>query len=81
MLFDAVLVASKEGKTPTFAKEAPDFVEEAFLHYKPVGSLNEGSHILDGLANVRGAGVVQNNIDAYIEAVTEARFWDRSGKP
>lgn len=81
VLFDAVLVASKEGKTPTFAKEAPDFVEEAFLHYKPVGSLNEGSHILDGLANVRGAGVVQNNIDAYIEAVTEARFWDRSGKP
>jgi catalase len=81
VLFDAVLVASNEGKTPVFAKEAPDFVEEAFLHYKPIGTLDEGSAILAGLANVQGAGVVQNDMDAYIEAVTEARFWDRSGKP
>ena len=81
VLFDAVLVAGKQGKTPIFAKEVPDFVEEAFLHYKPVGALNEGCDILAGLEGVAGAGVVQNDIDAYIDAVTEARFWDRNGKP
>ena len=81
VLFDAVLVASKDGKTPVFAKEVPDFVEEAFLHYKPIGALHEGCAMIDGIEGVAGAGVVHNNIDAYIEAVTEARFWDRNGKP
>ncbi|RDW18874.1 catalase [Oceanobacillus chungangensis] len=80
VLFDAVLIASQNGKTPLFRFEAPYFIKEALLHYKPIGAIKEGAAILEEIQITGQNGVVIDNSKQFIEAVRKARFWDREGK-
>ena len=80
VLFDAVLLASENGKTPLFSFEAPYFVKEALLHYKPIGAIKAGASILEGLQISGQSGVVIDDSQQFIEAVRKARFWNRDGK-
>ncbi|GIO21661.1 catalase [Oceanobacillus sp. J11TS1] len=80
VLFDAILIASKEGKKPLYTKEAPTFVKEAFMHYKPIGAIQDGASVLEDLGLTGEKGVITNDTYQFIEAVAEARFWDRVGK-
>ncbi|UJL47164.1 catalase [Virgibacillus sp. NKC19-16] len=80
VLFDSILITNKEGKTSLFSKEAPYFVKEAFLHYKPTGAIKEGTNIIQDLQISGESGVVKDDSKQFIEAIRKARFWDRSGK-
>ncbi|RLL42691.1 catalase [Oceanobacillus piezotolerans] len=80
VLFDAILIVSQEGNTSLFSKEAPEFVKEAYTHYKPIGALKEGASVLKDLDISGQDGVVVDNSEKFIEAVAEARFWNRDGK-
>ena len=80
VLFDAVLLASENGKTPLFSFEAPYFVKEALLHYKPIGAIKAGASILEDLQISGQSGVVIDDSQQFIEAVRKARFWNRDGK-
>ncbi|MFS0749985.1 catalase [Oceanobacillus sp. 1P07AA] len=80
VLFDSILIASKEGTKPLFTKEAPNFVKEAYMHYKPIGAIQDGASVLHDLGLTDEKGVVTNNASQFVEAVAEARFWNRDGK-
>ncbi|WP_077596887.1 catalase [Oceanobacillus kimchii] len=80
VLFDAILIVNKEGTKPLFTKEAPNFVKEAYMHYKPIGAIQDGASVLHDLGLTDEKGVVTNNAKQFVEAVAEARFWNRDGK-
>ena len=82
VLFDAVYVASNDGATPMFKKNAMLFVQEAFTHYKPIGSTFSGDELLEEMGLVGQIGVLANDkvhfVDDFINAVAAHRFWDRA---
>ncbi|WP_339230466.1 catalase [Oceanobacillus sp. FSL K6-2867] len=80
VLFDAVLITNQNGKTPLFSFEAPYFIKEALLHYKPIGAIKDGAAILEDLEISGQSGIVIDNSQQFIEAIRMARFWDRDGK-
>ena len=83
VLFDAVYVASAQGKTPSFKKEASFFVEEAFTHYKPIASNFGGDQLLNELQLIGKLGVVSKEtgdifVESFTKAIAQHRFWDRT---
>lgn len=83
VLFDAVYVASPQGTTPAYQKEATYFVKEAYAHFKPIAASFHGDQLLDELGLKGQAGVIteetENNfVESFIYAIAEHRFWNRA---
>ncbi|MFJ7972133.1 catalase [Psychrobacillus sp. NPDC096389] len=83
VLFDAVFVASPQGITPAYQKEAAYFVKEAYAHFKPIAASFHGDQLLDELGLKGQAGVItgeqENNfVESFIQAIAEHRFWKRA---
>jgi len=80
--FDSVYIVRASVKSQTFNKQAANFIDEAFSHYKPIGA-NPG--LKEWLERNRIAGqpgvVIDDNIEQFtkelIEAISQHRFWDR----
>ncbi len=83
VLFDAVYIVSDAGKTNMFKKQAMLFIQEAYTHYKPIGSSYKGDQVLSDL-NLNGqVGVFTNEkgevfVNTFIQAISKHRFWDRA---
>ena len=73
-------VLLRHNPKPLFTKEAPNFVKEAYMHYKQIGAIQDGASVLHDLGLTDEKGVVTNNASQFVEAVAEARFWNRDGK-
>jgi catalase len=86
VVHDAVFVADGSGVGAlTKVAEAVHFVAEAFKHCKAVGAAGSGKALLQTAlpaAALTVAGVVTDgNINAFIKAVAQHRFWEREENP
>lgn len=84
VLFDAVYVAGGKESVSSLQerKEAKDFVNEAYSHFKAIGADNEGNVLLNAAGtDPEGAGVITGNgndlAKKFIKAVAEHRHWSR----
>ena len=83
VLFDAVYIASPQGTTPAYQKEAAYFVKEAYAHFKPIAATFYGEQLLDELGFKGQVGVItketENNfVENFTNAIANHRFWDRA---
>ncbi|WP_144510756.1 catalase [Bacillus sp. FJAT-22090] len=83
VLFDAVLVASPQGTTPMYQKEASYFVREAYAHFKPIAAIFSGDQLLDELGYTGQVGVIAKEtgasfVESFIDAIANHRFWNRA---
>ncbi|ALC80272.1 MULTISPECIES: catalase [Bacillus] len=81
VLFDAIYAAGGIAKNKAFYQDASSFINEAFLHFKPIGVTHEGkTWIKKEVENSKGVVVGENSsgfAEEFIEAITAHRFWDR----
>ncbi|PFP05729.1 catalase [Bacillus thuringiensis] len=82
LLYDGLLLIG--GKMDDhFLNKASSFVVESYNHFKPIGSLQNGSSIIQSL-NIEGKPGVLIEQDPtrlaneFIKAMTKQRFWDRA---
>ena len=65
--------------------DALHFIAEAYKHCKPIGGDNEGVQLIQqslGKDKAKGAGVITSgDLDEFIHAVKQHRFWDREENP
>ncbi len=83
VLFDAVYIVSDKGMTPMFKKQAMLFIQEAYTHYKPIGSSFSGDQVITDLHLDGQVGVFTSEkgitfVDTFIQAIAKHRFWDRA---
>ncbi|WP_054955298.1 catalase [Paenibacillus dakarensis] len=84
VLFDAVLVSGGRQSVDELLMEpkVPDFIKEAYQHFKPIAAIGEGTELLPA---VEGPGIVVSlaNDDLrmfnlnFIDAISEHRHWSR----
>jgi catalase len=85
VLFDAVLVAGGEQNINSLKlnKEAKEFINEAYGHYKAIGAVNEGvelfaaSGILNPTADSGVVAIKGEDASSFIEAIAKHRHWTR----
>ncbi|WP_062233465.1 catalase [Fictibacillus sp. FJAT-27399] len=83
VLYDAVYVAGGKDSVNSLkaVKEATTFVNEAFAHFKAIGTAGEGTELLAAAGvDSRAAGVVileSRNSESFIQAVAQHRHWAR----
>lgn len=82
VLYDAVYVAGSRQMSEKFSQQATHFIHEAFHHFKPIGSSNDGATLLEdsGITHAKGVileSSVNDFVDAFSEAIAIHRFWDR----
>jgi len=88
--FDAVFIAAGEESVDKLKvnKDALDFIDETYKHYKALGAVGEGVELLLAvgiLATETGPGItasrdkddIGNVADSFIQAVAEHRHWSR----
>lgn len=82
LLYDGLLLIGRE-MDDHFLNKASSFVVESYNHFKPIGSFQNGSSIIQFL-NVEGKHGVLIEQDStrlaneFIKAMTKQRFWDRA---
>ncbi len=86
VLFDAIYVPGGESINELLTNaDAVHFVAEAFKHCKPIGADNEGIELLKTALpedKVPSEGVVTSgNLDEFVEAIKQHRFWQREENP
>ncbi|WP_100406946.1 catalase [Bacillus solitudinis] len=82
VLFDAVYVVGTCKENNAFYKQATYFIQEAFSHYKPIGTTQEGKVLLniDNIENSPGVvygGKIKEFAERFIEAISHHRHWER----
>ncbi|KZZ84094.1 catalase [Bacillus sp. SJS] len=82
VLFDAIYAVGGKEASKRFHRDASAFLQEAFMHYKPIGATHEGEKWLEANEMKNSPGVVSGNssekfASAFIDAITEHRHWDR----
>lgn len=81
--FDAVYVDGGQNATRAFEREASQFINEAFIHYKPIAGTNEGRAWIENEKMKRSPGVFLDDkengdfVSQFIQGVASHRFWDR----
>jgi catalase len=88
--YDAVFVAGGKESVNKFKmnKDALDFIDEAYKHYKALGAVGEGVEVLlasgilatesgPGIAASRNKEDIENVALSFIQAVAEHRHWSR----
>ena len=82
LLYDGLLLIGGE-MDDHFLNKASSFVVESYNHFKPIGSFQNGSSIIQSL-NIEGKPGVLIEQDPtrlaneFIKAMTKQRFWDRA---
>ena len=83
VLFDALyVVGGKAENQAKFQSDIENFIDEAFMHYKPIGIATTGESFFEASNAKQGPGIVfaseNPNFDqAFVKAVGKQRFWDR----
>lgn len=82
-LFDSLYVVGGKAKDQVmFDEEVKKFVNDAYIHYKPIGIAARAKNYLTDTENNNLSGVIfeednSNFTDDFVEAVTTQRFWNR----
>ncbi|TFE00046.1 catalase [Jeotgalibacillus sp. R-1-5s-1] len=82
VIFDGLYLAGAKDPSRKFVLNTSYFLNEAYQHFKPIGATHEGNKWLEVNDIAESAGVIHADdtatfADAYIEAVTAHRHWDR----
>ncbi len=80
--FDAVYLVNASKTNKAFNKNAANFVNQAFSHYKPIAATHQGIQFfalnnLNGQPGVVTGYDVRNFPDEFINAIALHRYWDR----
>ncbi|MCJ8009331.1 catalase [Lederbergia wuyishanensis] len=81
VLLDAIYIGGGDGGNAKFNQDVTYYLEEAFKHFKTIGTTHEGKNFLkEKMVNSSGV-VIGNDIHQFahkfIEAITMHRHWDR----
>lgn len=83
VLFDALyVVGGKAENQAKFQSDIENFIDEAFMHYKPIGIAKTGESFFEASNAKQGPGILfasetPNFDQAFVKAVGKQRFWDR----
>lgn len=83
VLHDALyIVGGKAANQAKFQSDIENFIDEAFMHYKPIGIARTGEAFFEASNAKEGPGILfasdNPNFDqAFVDAVGKQRFWDR----
>ncbi|MCK6258236.1 catalase [Fictibacillus sp. KIGAM418] len=83
VLYDAVYVAGGKDSVNSLkaVKEATTFVNEAFAHFKAIGTAGEGTELLAAAgvdSSAAGVEILESrNSESFIQAVAQHRHWAR----
>ncbi|MGD7044424.1 catalase [Jeotgalibacillus proteolyticus] len=82
VLFDALYAVGGQDLSKKFVKDTSYFLNEAFMHFKPIGATHEGKKWLEANGILNSAGVVYSEdmsdfANEFVEAVAAHRHWDR----
>ncbi len=82
VLFDSVYVVGGADTSHQFFESAAYFINEAFIHYKPIGASHQGRELIEYLNLPSNAGIVMGDapsefLEEFIKAISEHRFWNR----
>ena len=83
VLFDALyVVGGKAENQAKFQSDIENFIDEAFMHYKPIGIAKTGESFFEVSNAKQGPGILfasetPNFDQAFVKAVGKQRFWDR----
>ncbi|MCZ2260518.1 catalase [Sporosarcina sp. G11-34] len=83
VLYDALyVVGGTANNQAKFNKDVEDFIEEAYMHYKPIGIAKSGTSFFEASEAKAGPGIIfavdNPNFDkSFIKAIAKQRFWKR----
>ncbi|MGP4081171.1 catalase [Pseudalkalibacillus sp. R45] len=82
VLFDAVYAVGGKNESKKFYNDAAYFINEAFMHFKPIGATHEGTKWLKKMEYDKSPGVVIGKdinefTNEFLGAIAEHRHWDR----
>lgn len=83
VLYDSLyVVGGTANNQAKFNKDIEDFIEEAFMHYKPIGIAMSGTPFFEASEAKAGPGIIfaleNPNFDkSFIQAIAKQRFWKR----
>lgn len=83
VLYDALyVVGGTANNQAKFNKDVEDFIEEAYMHYKPIGIAKSGTSFFEASEAKVGPGIIfaSENPDfdkSFIKAIAKQRFWKR----
>ncbi|WP_199203605.1 catalase [Sporosarcina sp. P34] len=84
VLYDALYVVGGQAKQQQkFEADVADFVNEAYMHFKPIGSASAAKELMEKTKVKPGPGIltdlaVSSEGEQWVEAVAQHRFWDRN---
>ncbi|PIC70507.1 catalase HPII [Sporosarcina sp. P16b] len=84
VLYDALYVVGGQAKQQQkFEADVADFVNEAYMHFKPIGSAPAAKGLMEKTKVKPGPGILTNLTVSgegkqWVEAVAHHRFWDRN---
>ncbi|PIC79658.1 catalase HPII [Sporosarcina sp. P18a] len=84
VLYDALYVVGGQAKQQQkFEADVADFVNEAYMHFKPIGSAPAAKGLMEKTKVKSGPGIltdltVSGEGKQWVEAVAHHRFWDRN---
>ncbi|WP_261129816.1 catalase [Bacillus sp. Marseille-Q3570] len=82
VLFDAVYAVGGKNESKKFYNDAAYFINEAFMHFKPIGATHEGTKWLKKMEFDKSPGVVLGKdisefTNEFLGAIAEHRHWER----
>ncbi|NMO96520.1 catalase [Paenibacillus lemnae] len=82
VMFDAIYFAGSKENSEPFNEQVRYFIREAFNHKKPIGAAQDGTHLLKEEKLKGQPGVITNEdsktfVEAFTQAISQHRFWDR----
>ncbi|MBO1005705.1 catalase [Pseudogracilibacillus auburnensis] len=81
VLFDGLYIGDGYGASPKFKQDTAHFVQEAFVHYKPIGATHEGKKYIQQHMICSPGVVTDDDINLFtkkfISAISAHRHWDR----
>ena len=84
VLYDALyVVGGKAKQQQKFDAGVADFINEAYMHFKPIGFASAAKELMEKSKVKPGAGIlkdlkVSGEGEQWVEAVAHHRFWDRN---
>lgn len=82
VLFDAIFAIGGNDRDEKFDSDATNFIKEAYMHYKPIGAVDNGRKWLgkDGMA--AGIGIVIEEdktlfVEKFLDIIAAHRHWER----
>ncbi|ARD46817.1 catalase HPII [Sporosarcina sp. P33] len=83
VLFDSLyIVGGSAGNQAKFNSDSIYFINETFMHYKPMSIASTGQSLFTASEAKKGPGIILSDAntassDEFVKAIAQQRFWDR----